>query len=535
MKRKLIFYKRQRSLLPILLPLLLLCLGASAQAPEYYAAPLANTGNTSHLVGTGSNAFTIPTGGSYEAFIYGSGTDAFLGPNGVAGIQAIAGGVAPNFGTLSLNNGAASAFNITNTLGIKINTTLTFGNGITTTLRSSRAVGLAGAIQFMVAATYTPALSPAIGADTRFVDGYVSKVNPAAFVYPVGNGIDLRTISATGTGTFATAWSTGSAITAYPGALPGGVTSLATNGYWEWSGTAAATVTVSIPNESALGAASGLTILGYNGTAWINLGGVFATNTENSSNTAAVSVPSNITALTIGAASSNVTVNAKVFLQGDMGAGATMNNDLQNYFGGNSGLLPTTSPYGGTVATDATINNPAGLAGTVADWITVEVRLASNSYATAAETKYLLVKPDGTVEDATGAVPTFTAQIGTVRLVIKHRNHLAVMSNNIASFTSGSTVNYDFSSSLGQASNVFGDPAQMVQVNGKWCLWAGDLDGDGFIDNSDYSTMLTNSNALLFDVYHISDVTLDGFVDNSDYSTLLPNSNALYYSTLVNY
>ena len=505
---------------------------ASAQSGEGYYGPAVNIGQQSHSVSTSTNAFTIPAGGSYDGFTYGLGIDNFIGPNGIAGAQEISGAVAPVFSTLQLNNGAVSTFNITNTAGVIVNTSLAFNNGITSTVRTSRTAGLAGAIQFLTNGNYTPALVPAIGADARFTDGYVSKVNPAAFVYPVGNVTDLRPITATGTGTFTTAWNNSNVASFYTGALAAGTISLSTKGFWEWRGTATATVTVSIPYDATLGAASKLAVMGYNGTGWVNLGGVFTTNTENSTNTAAISVPSTIQALTMGQA--GVQLNAKVFLQGDMPAtGSTMRTELQNYFGANSGLLPVASPYSAAPATYTNIGKTTGTAGIVADWILVEVRLASNNYATAVETKSLLLKPDGSIVDTLGLAPTFSQQTGTARIVIKHRSHMAIMSNNITSFAG--VVNYDFTTGLAQAANDSADPAQMLLVNGVWTMIVGDVNMDGSIDAVDGITFRIAFNAGSFDLFLLTDLNMDGVVDSVDGIIFRNTFNGGYYSTMLNY
>ena len=507
-------------------------LNAAAQAGEGFYGPVYNSGTVSHGVGTGANAFSIFTGGNYDGFTNGTSADNFVGPNGVAGAQEIGGITAPIFDTVKFNNGV-NLMQISNTAGIVVNGSVLYNNGITTTVRTNRTAGLAGAIQFTAPATYTPALTPIVGsADVVFTDGYVSKVNPTAFVYPVGNVTDLRPITATGVGTFIAAWSNVNlASTAYTGTLSPGILKLATNGYWEWNGTAAATAMVSIPDETSLATPANLWLVGYNGSAWVNLGGVFTSNTENSSNTTPVAVAANITAISV--AQAGVIVNAKVFLQGDMPtSGTTMRNDLQNYYSAGVGLLPSASPFGNAVSSYINISNLAGTAGAVADWIQVEVRLASNTYATAVETRSLLLKPNGTIVDSTGLSPTFNPEVGTVRLVIKSRNHMAIMSKDISSFAG--TVSYDFTTSLAQAANA-GDPAQMIQVNGVWTMISGDLNGDNIIDAADGSIFKTDFVAGKYNNYMASDLNMDGLVDAVDGSYFKTSFLGGNYSTILNY
>ena len=517
----------------ILLPLFLffLCFERAAAQTYVNVANTGNAGTASWGVGIAPNQFDVT--GPYTAT--GTAVDHFYNATGSGTPIEISGNTAPSFGNLVFSNGATSTANITNTAGIIVNTSAAFNNGITSTIRTNRAAGVPAAIQFLGSAVYTPTLTPATGTDVTFVDGYVSKVNPSSFVFPVGNVTDLRPITATGTGTFTTSWNSSNVASFYTGALPSGVKSISTNGFWEWATSAPSTVTVSIPNEAAfVNAASNLTIVGYNGTAWTNLGGTFTTLTENSTNTTAVNVPANITAIAMGQA--GVPLSLKVFLEGDMGAGATMRNDLQNYFGGNLGLLPSISPYGGVTNTYTLINNPLGPAGAVADWITVEVRVATgtaNPYSSSVETQYLLLKTDGTIVTPTGAVPVFSAQSATVRVVIKHRNHLAIMSNDITNFNSAKT--YDFSSGLAQALNDGGDPAQMKLNNGVWTMIGGDVFNDMTLDASDGPIFNAAFSGGIFDQYVVSDINMDGAVDGSDGSFVTMGFNAGYFSTGLNY
>lgn len=229
---------------------------------------------------------------------------------------------------------------------------------------------------------------------------------------------------------------------------------------------------------------------------------------------------------------SNPTLSAKVLLQGGMpGSGTTMRNDLQVYFG-SSGLLPTSDPYG-MGATYAGINNPAGICGNVADWVKVEIRSAANP-STVLESKALILKTDGNIVDpATGLAPTVTPQAVPVQVIVKHRNHVAVMSNAIADFTV--SQNYDFTNALSKAFNAGGDPAQMVQVNGVWCLWSGEANSDLSVDAIDISGVVSAYNNGDFDVYEPQDLNLDGVVDAIDISLIVQPFNLGVYSSLINY
>ncbi len=222
-------------------------------------------------------------------------------------------------------------------------------------------------------------------------------------------------------------------------------------------------------------------------------------------------------------------------LQGDMGPSGIMRSDLQNYFGGNTGLLPLNDPYG-LGQHYAQINNPSGPAGAVVDWIKVELRSSANP-ATVHQTRALLFRPDGSIVDSTGEIPKFNPQAAGIRLAVFQRNHVAVLSNAMPPASQVSALSYNFTTSLLQAANPFSDPPQMVLVNGKWCLWAGDVNTpqDLFVDNSDL--LFTRTAYLLspFDVYDLADLNLDGFIDNTDFLLQRINYQLSLYSALSNY
>ncbi len=231
--------------------------------------------------------------------------------------------------------------------------------------------------------------------------------------------------------------------------------------------------------------------------------------------------------------SSQVQLDAKVLLRGAYRPGqANMASDLQTYFSANSGLLPATDPYGGNAVYN-NIGNPAGVAGSVVDWIKIEIRDAA-SPAVKLQSKSLLLKPNGSIVDIDGILPKFVGQSSPVRVAVFHRNHVAILSTPIASFSAGTAV-YDFTTALNKASQLPGDAAQMGIINGKWYMWAGDVNNDLAVDSSDMS--IANNDFLkgTYDQYLFTDVSLDGGVDATDGSIM---NNAFingYYSTLVNY
>jgi hypothetical protein len=216
----------------------------------------------------------MPPGGSYDAFTFGSGTDAFDGPNGAPGNQDIVGAVAPVFGTLVVNVGVGNLLTIANTAGASIGTGLTLTSGII----SNRALGSTAPLVFL-----NTAASPSASL-TSFVDGYVSKAGNTAFTFPLG---DLA--AAAGNRYQPLAIGIPSAATTVTAAYVAGILPNNTNldaavssidpaAHWVFNSTTSATavVTITTPDEMAVyGPSAPVFIAGLNKVtgSWENVSG----------------------------------------------------------------------------------------------------------------------------------------------------------------------------------------------------------------------------------------------------------------------
>lgn len=167
--------------------------------------------------------------------------------------------------------------------------------------------------------------------DAANINGYVKKYGNTGFIFPVGNGNDIRTLEisvpAAASDAYATAWIAGDpggdADPTTPNAGPHSIFSVASPiviispvGQWDWqagnagnlgvgtTGTGAGlTITVSIPDMTGFAAAPDLRLAGWNGTQWIDLSGAATAsgNTENS--TLKGVMQAGITAIAIGSLS----------------------------------------------------------------------------------------------------------------------------------------------------------------------------------------------------------------------------------------
>ena len=175
-----------------------------------------------------------------------------------------------------------------------------------------------------------------------------------------------------------------------------------------------------------------------------------------------------------------VKLSAKVYLQGALlGVPATdvlMRDDLRD-----KRLIPLQHPYGGqnplsaiTTPTSAVFNVTG--ANAIVDWVFVELRSANRT--TIVDSRPAFVQRDGDIVDTDGISPVVfkSATPGSYFVVVKHRNHLGVMSGAALALTSTATV-IDFRSA---STNVFVpivtpiNQAQ-VEVSQGRAMWTGNV------------------------------------------------------------
>lgn len=152
----------------------------------------------------------------------------------------------------------------------------------------------------------------------------------------------------------------------------------------------------------------------------------------------------------------------------------------------------------------------------VAD-VTVELYDAG-TFALVTSTTAVL-QTDGT------AVCTFSsAPSGSFYLTVKGGNFIQTWT--AAPVTVGSTpLTYDFSDA---ATKAYGDNMTLIDT-GVYGFFSGELNGDGNIDNADFSLWETDANEFAFGAY-ITDLNGDGNVDNADFSIWEANANNFVFS-----
>jgi hypothetical protein len=202
---------------------------------------------------------------------------------------------------------------------------------------------------------------------------------------------------------------------------------------------------------------------------------------------------------------STLLLASKLFLEGPYN-GSDMNTDI-------NGLIPTTSPYIdqrsiGSVHADAT------------DWLNLEVKSSSDG-ATVSQ-KSILLKKNGQFmqEDGTENVSIYSIEGDkNYYLVIRHRNHLDVMSSSAVALNGSSANSYDFTTALSQYHTVDSDAAKDLG-SGVWGMIAGDPNNSGAVNATDYLEVKNNIGS---SAYSGSDNNLNGAVNATDYLVVKPN------------
>jgi hypothetical protein len=195
-----------------------------------------------------------------------------------------------------------------------------------------------------------------------------------------------------------------------------------------------------------------------------------------------------------------ITVNTRIFLEGPYSA-----DSMRAVLGSR---IPLTQSYTSTPWSYGGNETVTGVSAGVVDWVLLEIR-TDTAEATKAGTRAAFVRTDGTIVDLDGTSPVaFGAAAGDYYIVIRHRNHISVMSASAVPLSAASPL-YDFTTGL---SRYFGGEAISLG-GGVYGIAAGDVDGNTGVGASD----LVNTRVAIGSVEYIpEDVDMNGGVGASD-------------------
>jgi peptidoglycan/xylan/chitin deacetylase (PgdA/CDA1 family) len=210
-------------------------------------------------------------------------------------------------------------------------------------------------------------------------------------------------------------------------------------------------------------------------------------------------------------------LNLKVFLEGPYGGSGLMSTTLNT-----NNLVPLGSnkAYPTTVYGYYTVSNLTSIPNSnIVDWVVIELRTGTGSETKVAQ-RAVFLKRDGTIVDIDGSSPvTFTGlSEGDYYVVVRHRNHLAIMTASAIPFSSTSAF-YDFTTSQSQA---YGTNAMKDLGGGVFGMYTGDGNQDGLVTSTDFNVFNPKFTSAVSG-YEYSDWNLDGLITSTDFNFFNPN------------
>lgn len=207
--------------------------------------------------------------------------------------------------------------------------------------------------------------------------------------------------------------------------------------------------------------------------------------------------------------------NVNIFLQGPFNSSAgNMFTTLNS-----SGYLPIIQPYNQAPwnysGTESVPSEFFSVQTNIVDWVLVELRQTPSG--SAVSRRAALLRNDGKLVDCVDGVSQviFTnVSSGNYYIVIRHRNHLAVMSSSFAPVNTSPAL-YNFSTGLSQ---FYGGDAKDLG-NGIYGLYSGDVNANGQIkyngsgnDRSFILSILSGNQLSVLNGYYKEDINMNGQV-----------------------
>jgi hypothetical protein len=206
-----------------------------------------------------------------------------------------------------------------------------------------------------------------------------------------------------------------------------------------------------------------------------------------------------------------------VFLEGPYAGFGEMSTTLNT-----AAALPADHPYGvppwNYAGSDSVISMPSD----AVDWVLIEIR-SDTAAASSIDTLAALLLRDGTLASPAGSDSLEFPNLppGEYYVVVRHRNHLPVMSAAAVDFSSGFGA-WDFTSGA-----AFGGGAALhLLPDANYAMFACDISTDGQITVSDFNLWLIDTKAVLAG-YLGTDCDLDGQVTVSDFNLWLVNTKSV--------
>lgn len=197
-----------------------------------------------------------------------------------------------------------------------------------------------------------------------------------------------------------------------------------------------------------------------------------------------------------------VKVRTRIFLEGPYTFDSEMDTILKE-----NGVIPLQSPYNQDPRFVESIPD------STVDWVLVQLRKIKTGHPIISRSCFL--RKDGYIITEENTTADFFVEEGDYYIVVRHRNHLDVMSSSAVSL-SRVTSDYDFTTGTDQYEGI--DAVQLE--TGVYGMYAGDGNESGIVTISDANLALSNRDNV---GYEISDYNLSGIVTISDVNHAIIN------------
>ena len=225
---------------------------------------------------------------------------------------------------------------------------------------------------------------------------------------------------------------------------------------------------------------------------------------------------------TFTATKGQMLVTLTAFLEGPYDPGTnTMTTSLND-----GGWIPIThQPYNGSPWNYSPAQAVASIPANVVDWVLIELRQGTTADdATYLTRKAAFIKKDGSFVNADGSSPLRFNNVAlssgnSLYPLIRHRNHMAILSNSAAFQNPDGSYTFDFSPN---PDKVYGGAEGYVLIDSspvRWGMPGGDANADNNIWGNDYTEYWVPT-FFYEEVYEPADFNLDGNVWGNDYTEL---------------
>jgi hypothetical protein len=230
-------------------------------------------------------------------------------------------------------------------------------------------------------------------------------------------------------------------------------------------------------------------------------------------------------------ADASYSFNATVYLKGAWNNPTGLMRTLLN----SNGLLPLTQPFSAALYPGGSESVASIPNANIVDWVLIELRKPTTGApqdavaGTFTGRKAAFLLNNGTIVDLDGVTPVkfnINKQGPGNYIVIRHRNHLGIMSNGVATNAAGT-----FSNDFSLEANVYAKPSATsapvsllsasAPGNTKYGMWPGDINANGSVTASDITpinTAIAGPSSGNTNVYNVRDANMDRNVTSADVS-----------------